>query len=34
LGRWSTPAEVDTAASLLAAAALALRDQATAAPRR
>jgi cysteine desulfurase len=34
VGRWSTPVEVDAAASLLAAAAFALRDQATAAPRR
>jgi cysteine desulfurase len=34
LGRWSTQAEVDTAANLLAAAALGLRDQTTAAPRR
>jgi cysteine desulfurase len=34
LGRWSTQAEVDTAADLLATAALTLRDQATAAPRR
>jgi cysteine desulfurase len=34
VGRWSTQAEVDTAASLLAAAALTLRDQATTAPRR
>jgi cysteine desulfurase len=34
LGRWSTRAEVDTAASLLAAAALALRGQASAAAPR